>query len=66
MRYRRVTYRELDDDSGRLAAGFGRLGLGPGSRVAVGRAAQGAPEPIPCGGAKGFVDRGAMFYDFPA
>ncbi len=35
MRYRRVTYRELDDDSERLAAGFGCLGLGPGNRAAV-------------------------------
>lgn len=35
LRYRHVSYRELDEDSTRIALGLRRLGLGQGSRVAV-------------------------------
>lgn len=35
LRYRHVSYRDLDEDSTRIALGLRRLGLGKGSRVAV-------------------------------
>lgn len=33
--YRSVTFRELDEDSDRIAAGLGRLGVVPGTRLAL-------------------------------
>jgi len=33
--YRRVTFRELDEDSGRIARGLRHLGAGPGTRLAL-------------------------------
>jgi olefin beta-lactone synthetase len=35
QRYAEVSYRELDDDSTRIARGLGRMGLLPGARVAL-------------------------------
>jgi acyl-CoA synthetase (AMP-forming)/AMP-acid ligase II len=35
LRYRHLSYRELDEDSTRIARGLRRMGLGQGSRVAV-------------------------------
>ena len=35
QRYRTFSYRELDEDSQRIAIGLGRLGLGQGTRVAL-------------------------------
>lgn len=34
-RYRQFTFRELDDDSGRIAAGLENLGVRPGTRLAL-------------------------------
>src|SRR5947209_16604664 len=33
--YRRLTFRELDQDSDRLASGLAQMGAGPGARLAM-------------------------------